>query len=90
METWKDEFINQGAPKEPEKFPFVVLGNKIDREAERQVTEEQVKAFLAKHPNMVHFSTSAKDSIGVEKAFEGIGRASVSNKTEEMYGGSLV
>jgi GTPase SAR1 family protein len=60
----------------------VVLGNKIDREAERQVTEVQVKTFLAKYPNMVHFSTSAKDSLGVEKAFEGIGRASVSNKTE--------
>lgn len=34
---------------------------------------------------MTHFNTSAKDSINVEKAFEGIGRASVSNKTEDMY-----
>jgi hypothetical protein len=46
------------------------------------VTEEEVKTFLAKYPNMIHFSTSAKDSTGVKKAFEGIGRASVSNKTE--------
>jgi hypothetical protein len=43
-----------------------------------------VQTFMAKHPNMVHFNTSAKEATGVEKAFEGIGRASVSNKSEEM------
>jgi hypothetical protein len=39
---------------------------------------------------MLHFNTSAKDSLNVEKAFEGIGRASVSNKTEAMYSFSKV
>jgi GTPase SAR1 family protein len=32
IETWITEFLNQGAPKEPEKFPFILIGNKIDRE----------------------------------------------------------
>jgi Ras-related protein Rab-7A len=76
----KDDFINQGAPRQPEKYPFIVLGNKIDRETERQVSEEQVKSLLAKYPTMVHFYTSAKDSIGVDKAFEDIGRISIIKK----------
>lgn len=31
IESWIQEFLNQGAPKEPEKFPFILVGNKIDR-----------------------------------------------------------
>lgn len=27
----------QGAPKDPENFPFVVLGNKLDKASERKV-----------------------------------------------------
>ena len=28
LETWKNEFINQGGIKDPERFPFIILGNK--------------------------------------------------------------
>jgi Ras-related protein Rab-7A len=35
IETWKSEFIDQGSIKDPSKFPFVVIGNKSDREEER-------------------------------------------------------
>jgi Ras-related protein Rab-7A len=37
IESWIQEFLNQGAPKEPEKFPFILVGNKIDRSDEREV-----------------------------------------------------
>jgi len=30
--SWKKEFIEKGNPKEPSKFPFVVIGNKTDLE----------------------------------------------------------
>lgn len=39
IDSWINEFLNQGAPKEPDKFPFLLVGNKIDREAEREVDE---------------------------------------------------
>jgi len=32
LESWKDEFLIQAGPRDPENFPFVVLGNKIDLE----------------------------------------------------------
>jgi Ras-related protein Rab-7A len=38
--------LNQGSPKEPEKFPFILVGNKIDKEAEREVEEAEVQEFL--------------------------------------------
>ena len=76
--------MNQGAPKEPEKFPFILVGNKIDRESEREVEEEALNEFLEKHPKIKHFQTSAKNSEGVSSAFEKIALASVENKQEEM------
>ena len=57
--------MNQGAPKEPEKFPFILVGNKIDRESEREVEEEAVNEFLQKHPKIVHLNTSAKNREGI-------------------------
>uniref|UniRef100_A0A4W6FD24 RAB7a, member RAS oncogene family n=1 Tax=Lates calcarifer TaxID=8187 RepID=A0A4W6FD24_LATCA len=38
LDSWRDEFLIQASPRDPENFPFVVLGNKIDLE-NRQVTK---------------------------------------------------
>uniref|UniRef100_A0A3P8NYC5 small monomeric GTPase n=1 Tax=Astatotilapia calliptera TaxID=8154 RepID=A0A3P8NYC5_ASTCA len=40
--NWKKEFIYYADVKEPEKFPFVVLGNKVDV-TERQVSTEEAQ-----------------------------------------------
>lgn len=39
LENWRDEFLMQASPSDPENFPFVVVGNKVDVENEslRQV-----------------------------------------------------
>lgn len=37
LDSWRDEFLIQAGPRDPEHFPFVVLGNKIDLE-NRQVS----------------------------------------------------
>ena len=38
LDSWRDEFLIQASPRDPENFPFVVLGNKIDLE-NRQVSK---------------------------------------------------
>ena len=39
LDSWRDEFLIQASPHDPENFPFVVLGNKIDvEENKRQVS----------------------------------------------------
>lgn len=30
LDAWRDEFLIQASPRDPESFPFVVIGNKID------------------------------------------------------------
>lgn len=37
LESWRDEFLIQCNPRDPDNFPFVVLGNKIDLESQRVV-----------------------------------------------------
>ena len=38
LDSWRDEFLIQASPRDPDNFPFVVLGNKIDLE-NRTVSE---------------------------------------------------
>lgn len=29
LNNWREEFLNQANPRDPENFPFVVIGNKV-------------------------------------------------------------
>jgi small GTP-binding protein len=41
LNNWHDEFLVQASPRDPDNFPFVVLGNKIDlEESKRTVSPE--------------------------------------------------
>ena len=38
LDHWRDEFLIQAAPSDPDSFPFMILGNQADRpESERAV-----------------------------------------------------
>lgn len=37
LTRWRDGFIEHAAPTDPNKFPFVLIGNKVDKEPERKV-----------------------------------------------------
>uniref|UniRef100_A0A6I8NJU0 Ras-related protein Rab-7a n=1 Tax=Ornithorhynchus anatinus TaxID=9258 RepID=A0A6I8NJU0_ORNAN len=53
LDSWRDEFLIQASPRDPENFPFVVLGNKIDLE-NRQETEVEGKGRMAlRNPGQV-------------------------------------
>lgn len=45
IETWRAEFLNQLSPKDPDNFPFVLLGNKSDKESERKVKRNLTLGF---------------------------------------------
>ena len=59
-------------PKDPEAIPFFVLGNKVDRENERQVPNDRVQEFLKRNPEMIYYETSALDGSNVNQAFSKI------------------
>ncbi|XP_043913071.1 ras-related protein Rab-9B-like [Protopterus annectens] len=67
--SWKREFIYYADIKDPGRFPFIVLGNKIDIN-ERQVTSEEAQEWCLANGNYPYFETSAKDDTNVDAAFE--------------------
>jgi Ras-related protein Rab-7A len=72
LDSWRDEFLIQASPMDPESFPFVVLGNKVDvEESKRMISSKRAMAFCQAKGGIPYFETSAKDAINVEQAFEG-------------------
>lgn len=48
IDHWRDEFLAQSNPSNPDKFPFVVIGNKIDLEPSRVVGPKKAQAWCQK------------------------------------------
>lgn len=44
LDSWRDEFLIQASPRDPDNFPFVVLGNKIDVEESKRVVSKVLGA----------------------------------------------
>ena len=59
----------QAAPRDPDNFPFVVLGNKVDLE-NRSVSARRAKQWCDGKNEIPYFETSAKEAINVEQAFQ--------------------
>ncbi|CAN1317565.1 Ras-related protein Rab7 [Linum perenne] len=81
-------FTLQASPPDPENFPFVVLGNKVDIDNgnSRMVSEKKTKAWCSLKGNIPYFDTSAKEGFNVDVAFECIAKNALKIESEEdMY-----
>ncbi|CAH2036229.1 unnamed protein product [Thlaspi arvense] len=88
LNNWREEFLIQASPSDPENFPFVVIGNKIDVDGgnSRVVSEKKARAWCASKGNIPYYETSAKEGTNVEDAFMCITKnAMKSGEEEEMY-----
>ena len=83
LDSWRDEFLIQAGPRDPDNFPFVVLGNKIDLENQRVVSQKKALAWCQAKGNIPYFETSAKEAINVEQAFQTIARNALKQETED-------
>merc|ERR1712224_619273 len=74
LDSWREEFLIQAMPPNPDDFPFIVLGNKVDKpEAERLVSAAKAQLWCREKPKATeHFETSAKMNMNVEQAFQRI------------------
>ena len=62
--------MQKGMIVNPETFPFMIVGNKLDiAEDSRQVSEQAVKRYCQENGNMPHAETSARNNVNVEQAF---------------------
>lgn len=71
LSSWREEFLAQANPRDPDNFSFVVIGNKVDKETERRVPKSKATQWCkSKGPKPIpYFETSAKEAIKVEVAF---------------------
>ncbi|KAH9696101.1 ras-related protein RABG3f [Citrus sinensis] len=85
LNNWREEFLIQASPSDPDNFPFVVLGNKIDVDGgnSRVVSEKKARAWCASKGNIPYFETSAKEGINVEEAFQCIAKNALKSGEEE-------
>lgn len=72
LSEWRQEFLVQAGPSNEDSFPFVVLGNKVDKENERRVSKNKASQWCKSRSTdnpIPHYETSAKEAIKVEQAF---------------------
>lgn len=85
LDSWRDEFLIQASPRDPENFPFIVIGNKIDQE-NRAVSSKRAQAWCQSKNNIPYFETSAKEAVNVESAFITVARNGLAQESEvELY-----
>ena len=66
LDTWHREFLAHIEPKNPDKFPFVVIGNKTDQG--REVSHERAVVWCQTKGGHPAIEISAKDSKNIEMA----------------------
>lgn len=64
----------QASPRDPDNFPFVVIGNKSDMDSKRKVSKSKAASWCKAKNQIPYFETSAKDAVNVEAAFIEIAR----------------
>jgi len=83
LESWREEFLTQAAPANPEKFPFVVIGNKID--LEQRVVPNKKAATWCESKGIPYFETSAKEAVHVDQAFQMIAKLALEQLKEDEH-----
>uniref|UniRef100_A0A6B2LJD6 Uncharacterized protein n=1 Tax=Arcella intermedia TaxID=1963864 RepID=A0A6B2LJD6_9EUKA len=81
LDSWREEFLAHCGRGDTETFPFVVLGNKIDKE-QRVVSPKRAQAWC-QAKGLPYFETSAKDSIYVDQAFQTVAKLALQQEKEE-------
>ena len=85
IELRKDEFLIQSCQQEPEKFPFILIGNKLDlaNETGRAISERKIEELnnlqYGNLLNFKYFETSAKLGMEVDRSFYELGKMCINN-----------
>ena len=77
---WKREFLEHTSNKDVDNFPFVLVGNKVDREEDRRVSPEKAKAWCKANGNVPYFEASAKTGTSVNEAFMTVAELALKNR----------
>ena len=84
LTKWKDGFLQNAGPTDPQTYPFVVIGNKLDKESNRQVQNATVKQWCRENGDIPYFETSALENISVDNAFVEMAKSAIKRESSSQ------
>ena len=69
LTKWKDGFIEHAGPDDPKSFPFVLIGNKCDKENDRKVDSKRAEQWCKENNDITYYETCAIEGVKVNDAF---------------------
>jgi Ras-related protein Rab-7A len=66
LESWIDEFLINCNPPDPENYPFMVIGNKMDLCNKGSMINDLLVHKFCDNKKIKYFSVSVKDNINIE------------------------
>ena len=81
LDGYIQHFLLHALPKDPNKFPFVVIGNKIDL-SNKAISSRHARRWCKNRNNIPHFAISAKDATNVQETFQTIAQILLENEVE--------
>ncbi|KAG6775477.1 hypothetical protein POTOM_018933 [Populus tomentosa] len=87
LNNWHKEFVKQADPVDPEAFPFILFGNKIDVDggSSRVVSEKTAREWCASRGDIPYFETSAKEGYNVHEAFLCVAKMALAGEHEQEH-----
>jgi len=83
LDNWRTEFSIQANIIDQNHFPFVVLGNKVDKPDQRVVSAKEAARWCQENGELQYFETSAKESLNVDQAFHAIAKFALARFRED-------
>lgn len=85
LNEWRDDFMLKREPEYPDFFPFAVIGNKLDKNDQRKISEKRAKQFCSdlienSFSKVPYYETSATANINVSESFNQIIRGVINTK----------
>ena len=85
LSRWRDGFHENAGPSDPQSFPFVCIGNKLDQEQERQVARARGEQWARDNNNMLFYETSAVEGTCIEEAFIEMAKRALKRDAEQAF-----
>ena len=72
LSAWKEDFLLQVQVKDPSKFPFILVGNKLDMETERKISSSRATGWCQENGAIPFFEVSAMSGANIDSAFDAV------------------
>ena len=83
LDKWRQNFLDHIPSSDAENFPFVLMGNKLDKTEERQVPKSTAETWCRDNGDIPFFETSALANTSVDDAFMAMVKKALANQAAD-------